>query len=328
MIGTRLIGTGSCVPDFVLSNQILEGIVDTSDAWIQKRTGIRERRLAKGKATWEIALQAAQRALADAAVDPQDLDLIIVGTVTPDSFTPSVACMVQGKLGAVNAFAFDLNAACSGFVYSLDVADSYIRAGKAKTVLVICAETLHRIIDYTDRTTCVLFGDGAGAAVFQASASDTGCVRATYMRADGTLGECLKADALPVEAEPLTAARSCEPQARFLHMEGSEVFRFTAAAVPQAIEAVLQKSGCSADQIDWFVLHQANDRIIRMVVQRYGLDPAKVYVNIDRFGNTSSASIPLCLDEMRRNGQLQAGQRVVLCGFGGGLTYGAVLLDI
>lgn len=328
MIGTRLIGTGSCVPDFVLSNQILEGLVDTSDAWIQKRTGIRERRIAKGQATWEIALQAAQRALADAAVDPQELDLILVGTVTPDTFTPSVACMVQGKLGAVNAFAFDLNAACSGFVYSVDVADSYIRAGKAKTVLVICAETLHRIIDYTDRTTCVLFGDGAGAAVFQADASDAGGVHATYMRADGTLGECLKAEALPVEAEPLSTARGVDPQARFLHMEGSEVFRFTAAAVPQAIEAVLQKSGCSADQVDWFVLHQANDRIIRMVVQRYGLDPAKVYVNIDRFGNTSSASIPLCLDEMRRSGRLQAGQRVVLCGFGGGLTYGAVLLDI
>lgn len=325
-IGTILIGTGSCVPDCKLTNEMLEGMVDTNDAWIVKRTGIRERRIAQGKATWEIALEAAQQALADAALDPAALDLILVGTVTPDFYTPSVACMVQGKLGAKQAFAFDLNAACSGFVYCTDVADSFIRAGKAKNVLVICAETLSRIIDYRDRTTCVLFGDGAAAAVYQASDAEPG-ILATYMRADGTLGECLKAGALPVE-DPFAADRSYSSDYRFLHMSGNEVFRFTAAAVPEAIEAVLTQAVLPAQEIDWFVLHQANERILRMITTRYGLNPDKVYMNMDRFGNTSSASIPLCLDEMKRNGLLQKGQRIVLCGFGGGLTYGAALIQI
>lgn len=326
-IGTILIGTGSAVPDFTLTNQMLESMVDTSDEWIVKRTGIRERRIAKGKATWEIALEAAQNALADAGLDPLALDLIITGTVTPDFFTPSVACMVQGKLGAKNAFAFDLNAACSGFVYAADVADSFIRSGKAKNVLVVCAETLSRIINYQDRSTCVIFGDGAGAAVFQASDTEPG-ILARYMRADGTLGECLKARALPAETDPFAAERLAPSELRFLEMSGSEVFRFTAAAVPEAIETVLREGGCTAGDVDWFVLHQANERILRMIVTRYGLDPRKVYMNIERFGNTSSASIPLCLAEMRKNGLLRKGQRIVLCGFGGGLTYGAILIQI
>ncbi|HJF51735.1 beta-ketoacyl-ACP synthase III [Butyricicoccus pullicaecorum] len=324
-IGTRLIGTGSYMPDLKLTNEMLESMVDTNDEWIVKRTGIRERRIAQNTATWELALEAGRRALEDAALDASELDLIIVGTATPDFFTPSVSCMVQGKLGASKAMAFDLSAACSGFVYSVDVADSFIRAGKAKNVLVICAETLSRIIDYTDRSTCVIFGDGAAAAVFQASEQEG--VLTTYMRANGTLGECLKAQCLPVE-DPLAQGPRAVCDHRFLKMAGSDVFRFTASAVPEAIDAVLHQANMTADQIDWFVLHQANVRILQMVTTRYGLDPKKVYVNIDRYGNTSGVSVALCLDEMRKNGQLKAGQHIVISGFGGGLTYGAALIRI
>ena len=324
-IGTRLIGTGSYMPDLKLTNEMLESMVDTNDEWIVKRTGIRERRIAQNTATWELALEAGRRALEDAALDASELDLIIVGTATPDFFTPSVSCMVQGKLGASKAMAFDLSAACSGFVYSVDVADSFIRAGKAKNVLVICAETLSRIIDYTDRSTCVIFGDGAAAAVFQASEQEG--VLTTYMRANGTLGECLKAQCLPVE-DPLAQGPRAVCDHRFLKMAGSDVFRFTASAVPEAIDAVLHQANMTADQIDWFVLHQANVRILQMVTTRYGLDPKKVYVNIDRYGNTSGVSVALCLDEMRKNGQLKAGQHIVSSGFGGGLTYGAALIRI
>lgn len=324
-IGTRLIGTGSYMPDLKLTNEMLESMVDTNDEWIVKRTGIRERRIAQNTATWELALEAGRRALEDAALDASELDLIIVGTATPDFFTPSVSCMVQGKLGASKAMAFDLSAACSGFVYSVDVADSFIRAGKAKNVLVICAETLSRIIDYTDRSTCVIFGDGAAAAVFQASEQEG--VLTTYMRANGTLGECLKAQCLPVE-DPLAQGPRAVCDHRFLKMAGSDVFRFTASAVPEAIDAVLHQANMTADQIDWFVLHQANVRILQMVSTRYGLDPKKVYVNIDRYGNTSGVSVALCLDEMRKNGQLKAGQHIVISGFGGGLTYGAALIRI
>lgn len=324
-IGTRLIGTGSYMPDLKLTNEMLESMVDTNDEWIVKRTGIRERRIAQNTATWELALEAGRRALEDAALDASELDLIIVGTATPDFFTPSVSCMVQGKLGASKAMAFDLSAACSGFVYSVDVADSFIRAGKAKNVLVICAETLSRIIDYTDRSTCVIFGDGAAAAVFQASEQEG--VLTTYMRANGTLGECLKAQCLPVE-DPLAQGPRAVCDHRFLKMAGSDVFRFTASAVPEAIDAVLHQANMTADQIDWFVLHQANVRILQMVTTRYGLDPKKVYVNIDRYGNTSGVSVALCLDEMRKNGQLKAGQHIVISGFGGGLTYGAALIRL
>ncbi len=324
-MGTKLIGTGSYLPERKLTNEMLESMVDTNNEWIQKRTGIAERRIAQNTATWELALEAGRRALADADLSAEALDLILVGTVTPDYFTPSVACMVQGKLGASHAMAFDLSAACSGFVYCLEVADSFVKAGKAKNILIICAETLSRIVDYTDRATCVIFGDGAGAAVLQAAEGEDG-ILSTYMRADGTLGECLKARALP-EEDPLAETRTAHAD-RFLQMAGSEVFRFTAAAVPEAIDTVLERAGMTADQIDWFVLHQANVRILNMITTRYGLDAEKVYVNIDHFGNTSGASVPLCLDEMKKGGQLQAGQTIVVCGFGGGLTYGAAVIRI
>ena len=315
------------MPEFRLTNSRLEELVDTSDEWIVKRTGIRERRIAMGKATWEMGLAAAQAALADAGLPGEDLDLILVSTVTPDSLTPAVSCVLQDKLGASHAAALDLNAACSGFVYASDVADSYIRAGKAKHVLVVSTERLSGITDYTDRSTCVLFGDGAGAVVYTASEEPCG-ILSTYMRAEGSLGQSLFAGALPSEPDPLTGDRTIPSNYRFLKMAGSDVFRFTATAVPESIDNALSRAGLEAGDIDWFVLHQANLRILKMVTDRYGLDPEKVYVNLDRFGNTSSASIPLCLAEMKEKGLLKPGQTIVASGFGGGLTYGAIVIKL
>ena len=302
-------------------------MVDTNDAWIVRRTGICERRIAKGEATWEMGWKAAQAALDDAGLDAGEVELILVSTVTPDSFTPTVSCTLQDKLGAKRAMAFDLSAACSGFVYASDVADSYIRAGKVRNALVVSAERLSSIVDYADRSTCVLFGDGAGAAVY--AASEDGCgILSSYMRADGSLGQALFVGALPIEENPVQRAHAAKSEDRFLKMGGSEVFRFTAEAVPDAIDGVLCRAGLTAEQIDWYVLHQANRRILHMAAARYGLDEEKVYVNIDRYGNTSSASIPLCLAEMKDKGLLKSGQNILLCGFGGGLTYGSIVMKL
>ena len=325
-IGSVLIGTGSYQPETCLTNQMLEGMVETSDEWIVQRTGIKERRIAIEKSTAEIALPAAQRALKDSGKSPEEIDLIIACTATPDSYTPSLSCVLQGKLGAKNAFAFDVIAACSGFVYAADIADSYIKCGKAKTVLVVCAEVLSRIIDYTDRSTCCIFGDGAAAAVFEAREGEEG-ILSTYMRSDGSKGEALLAKALPVE-DPFSSDREYPSSDRFLKMDGKEVYRFTAKAVPQAIDEVIKQAGVDISEVDWIVPHQANTRIIDMVIRRYGLEREKVFVNLPYYGNTSSASVPLCLDDMRRQGLLKKGQLAIFVGFGGGLTYGSILIRI
>lgn len=309
-----------------MTNEMLTHMVDTSDEWIVQRTGIKERRIAVNTTTEQLAVPAAQRALKDAAIPADEIDLIIACTATPDSYTPSLSCRVQHALGADHAAAFDLTAACSGFVYATDVADTYLRSGKAKTVLVVCAENLSRIVDYTDRTVCCIFGDGAAAVVYQWDEQQEG-IAATQLGADGSHGDALLARALPVE-NPLGTQRDRSPTDRFLRMNGKEVFRFTARAVPEAIDAVLEKSGLTAEKIDWIVPHQANLRIIDMVCRRYGLNRERVYVNLPKVGNTSSASIPICIDEMRREGLLKQGQRAIFVGFGGGLTYGSVLIRI
>ncbi len=314
------------MPELCLTNEMLTHMVDTSDEWIVQRTGIRERRLAVRTTTEELAVPAAKRALENAEIAADAIDLIIACTATPDSYTPSLSCRVQAALGARQAFAFDLTAACSGFVYATDVADTYLRSGRAKTVLVVCAENLSRLVDYTDRSVCCIFGDGAGAVVYQWDENEEG-ILTTKMGADGSRGDALVARALPVE-DPLAQDRSFPSSDRFLQMNGKEVFRFTAHAVPEVIDAVLEQSGMTAEQIDWIVPHQANLRILDMVCRRYGLDPARVYVNLPKVGNTSSASIPICLDEMRQKGLLKKGQLAILVGFGGGLTYGSVLIRI
>ena len=324
-IGSIITGTGSFLPETRLTNQMLEQMVDTSDEWIVQRTGIRERRIAVDMQAIDVALPAAQQALDNAGRKAEDIDLIIACTVTPDSFTPTLGCILQDKLGAKHAFAFDLSAACSGFVYATDVADSYLRCGKAKCVLVVCAEVLSHLIDYTDRTVCCLFGDGAGAAVYEWSDTEDG-ILSTYMRSDAKHGGALFAPAFAAE-NPLAVPRE-NKTSHYLHMDGKTVFRFTAHAVPDAIDGVLHKANMDISHVDWIVPHQANARILDMVIRRYGLPAEKVYSNLDRVGNTSSASVPICLDEMWQQGMLKRGQTVIFVGFGGGLTYGAVLIRL
>lgn len=322
-IGTILTGTGSFLPAARLTNEMLSRMVDTTDDWIVSHTGIRERRIAVNQSALDLALPAARAALESAGREPEELDLIIACTVTPDSYTPSLGCRVQAELGARNAFAFDLTAACSGFVYATDVADSFLRSGKARTVLVVCAEVLSRIVDYSDRSVCCLFGDGAGAAVYEWSDSERG-IAATYMRADGSRGDALLAKAFSPEA-PMNRTQR---ERSFLQMDGHAVFRFTARAVPDAIDGVLKRAGAGMDDVDWIIPHQANARILEMVSRRYGIPREKIFSNLETTGNTSSASVPICLDRMRRGGLLKRGQTAVLVGFGGGLTYGSVLLHV
>ena len=326
-INSQLIGTGACLPDFKLTNAMLEQMVDTSDEWIVQRTGVRERRIARNTATWELALGAAQNALEDAGITAEELDLILVSTCTPDTNTPNTAAVLQDKLGARQVGAMDINNACTGFVSATDIADSYIKAGKARTVLVVSAETLSRIVDYTDRSTCILFGDGAAAAVYRATENENLGIQSTFIAADGAGGENLRMQALPVE-DPFAEDRTVDPKARFLKMQGAAVVRFTARAVPLAIDTALKRAGITAEDIDWVVPHQANLRILEVIAKRYHVPKEKIYVNMDRFGNTSSASVPICLDEMRRNGLLHEGQTIVCTGFGGGLTYGAFVLKL
>ena len=267
IINSKLIGTGACIPDFVLTNAMLEKMVDTNDEWIVQRTGVRERRIAKNTHTWELALGAAQDALADAGITAEELDLILVSTCSPDTNTPNTASILQDKLGARQVGAFDINNACTGFVSATDIADSYIKSGKAKTVLVVSAETLSRIVDYTDRSTCILFGDGAAAAVYQATEDETVGILSTFTAADGSGAEYLHMEALPVE-DPLSGDRTVDPKARFLKMQGAPVVRFTARAVPLAIDTALKRAGVTAEEIDWVVPHQANLRILDVIARR------------------------------------------------------------
>ncbi len=325
-MGSKITGFGAYLPPETLTNSRLEGLVNTNDEWIVQRTGIRERRSARGEGTAALAAKAARRALADAGRSPGELDLIIAATVTPDCFTPSAACLVQAELGAVNAAAFDLSAACSGFVYALDTADSFIRSGKFRTVLILGAETLSRIIDYTDRSTCILFGDGAGAAVVEASEENG--VLSTYLWADGASGHVLRAQALPQDENPFGTRAPREISDRAVSMAGGEVLRFSLSEAPKAMDEALRRAGLTIADIDWVVPHQANKRIISGIIRRYHLPEDKVYMNIDRFGNTSSATIPICLAEMREHGLLASGQRLLLVGFGGGLTAASAVIAL
>lgn len=301
-------------------------MVDTSDEWIVQRTGIRERRIALGENASDLGTKAAKAALKDSGIDIGAIDLIIACTVSAECLTPSVSCTVQAAIGAMQAAAIDINAACTGFVYGLDIADAYIKSGKYRCILVVATETLSRIVDYTDRSTCILFGDGAGAVVI--TASEQPGILGTYLEADGASGQVLRARSLPEEESPFGERHAMAIGERALTMAGSEVMRFAVTAVPRAIDHVMQAAGLAAEDIDWIVPHQANLRIINNVIKRYHLDADKVYVNLDRYGNTSSASIPLCLGEMKEKGLLKEGQRAVFVGFGGGLTCGAIAIQI
>jgi len=318
-------GTGMCLPEKVLTNFDLAKMVDTSDEWIVTRTGIRERRIAAPNvATSDLAAAAASRALSEAGIPANDLDLIIVATVTPDNVFPCTACHVQRIIGASKAAAFDLSVACAGFVYGLAVADGLIRSSSPlRNILVIGAECLSRIVDYTDRTSCILFGDGAGAAIVQPK-----------LDGRGILGSCLGADGAQADLIIVPAGGSRMPASpetvqnrmHFMKLRGREVFKFAVIKMVEMIEASVKQCGLSLSDVSLIIPHQVNMRIIDAAIERLGIPAEKFFVNIDRYGNTSAASVPIALHEARASGRLRSGDVVVLVGFGGGLAWGASVL--
>jgi len=315
----RLIGTGSYLPGLPVSNDDLaaRGIA-TSDEWIVTRTGIRSRYLAEpGTTSSELGLIAAQRALEMAGIAGSELDLIIVATSTPDFIFPSTACLIQGKLGNKGAAAFDVQAVCAGFTYALGIAEKFIRSGSHKKALVIGAEVFSRILDWNDRGTCVLFGDGAGAVVLEASEKPG--ILATAMHADGSQNGILN-----VPGQICGGQVTGDP---FLRMDGQAVFKFAVRVLADIAEEVCQAAGLQTNEVDWLIPHQANIRIIEATGRKLGVDRNKVIVTVDRHGNTSAASVPLALDEAVRDGRIQRGQKVLLEGVGGGFTWGAALLE-
>ena len=313
----RVIGTGSYLPEKIVTNDDLARTVDTSDEWIRTRTGIRSRHIAaEGQLASDLALAAAQRALQSAHVAAADIDLIIVATTTPDIIFPSTACILQAKLGVAGCPAFDVQAVCSGFVYALTIADLFIRAGQAKHVLVVGTEVYSRILDWTDRGTCVLFGDGAGAVVV--TASEEPGILATKLHADGSHKEML--------CVPGSVHGGKVWGSPFVHMDGGSVFKFAVRVFEEGAKEVLQAAGLSVADVDWFIPHQANIRIMEATARKLGLPTEKLIATVDHHGNTSAASIPLALDEAVKDGRILAGQTLLLEGVGGGFTWGAVLL--
>lgn len=318
---SRIAGTGSYLPEKVLTNDDLSKIVDTSDEWIAARTGIRQRHIAaEGETTGDLAYHASVRALEAAGVQASELDLIVLGTTTPDLVFPSTACLLQHRLGADGIPAFDVNAACSGFVYALTVADKFIRSGAAKTVLVVGSETLTRMVDWSERTTCVLFGDGAGAIVLKADA-ETG-ILSTHLHADGGKKELLWN---PVGVSVGFKENEKNAGVR-INMAGSDVFKHAVKALDSVVEETLEANGLDRHDIDWLIPHQANLRIIEATAKRLDMPMERVVVTVDKHGNTSSGSVPLALDEGVRSGKIQRGQLVLLEAFGGGFTWGSALL--
>ncbi|MEZ4599093.1 MAG: beta-ketoacyl-ACP synthase III [Syntrophotaleaceae bacterium] len=321
---SRIIGTGSFLPERVLTNKDLEQILDTSDEWIVTRTGISERRIAGEKEhTSDLAAQAARRALEMAGLTAGDIDLIVVATVTGDFSWPATACMVQTLIGADRAFAFDVSAACSGFLYGLATADNFLRSGSARRALVIGAEIFSRIVDWEDRATCVLFGDAAGAVVLEQQEGDRG-ILSTHLHSDGSFWELLYQPGFgsrnPYDGKGGTA------QPPYLQMKGNEVFKVAVRSLYEVAIEALGANGMTVDDIDWFIPHQANNRIIEAAAKRLELPLEKLVVNVSRVGNTSGASIPVALDEINRNGSLNPGNIILMDAFGAGFTWGSALI--
>ena len=322
MYECRIAGTGRYVPERILSNKDLESMVDTSDEWIIQRTGIRERHIAaENESTSDLALQAAQSAMEEAGLDPLELDAVILATLTPDTYCPAGACYVQKLLGAENACSFDLSAACTGFVYGITVGSSLIRSGVHRNVLVIGAETLSRFIDYSDRNTCILFGDGAGAAVL--SRADEGSESRLvdhYLRSDGGGTDLI---IMPGGGSRQPASTdTVEGKKHFLSMQGSDVFKFATRSMQVLIETAIERNGISISDLDLVVPHQVNSRIIDTVLRKIDLPEEKIYLNLQRYGNTSAASVPMALHEAVEEGRIEKGSLVLLVAFGAGLTWG------
>ncbi len=321
----HVIGTGASVPARVLTNSDLEKMVDTEDEWIVSRTGIKRRHIASDdEASSDMATKAALNALESANVKAEQVDLIILGTVTPDRPLPSTACLVQNNIGAVNAAVMDIVAACSGFVYGLALAKAMIESEQADTILVIGAETLSKIVNWKDRNTCVLFGDGAGAAVVRVSGKPGG-ILGTYMRSNGSLWNLLTVPAggsrMPIDFN------SMQNGARYIQMAGPDVYKNAVMAMGEAASEVLSRTGVSSKEIALMIPHQANIRIIESTANRIKIPPEKVYVNIHEYGNTSAASIPIALDEAMRGGRIKPGDKVLMVAFGGGFTWGSAIVE-
>lgn len=324
-----IIGTGSYLPETVLTNFDLEKMVDTSDEWIRQRTGIVERRIAEDDiATSDLSVQAARLAIKKAQIDPLEIEMILVATVTPDTFFPSTACYVQKGIGAKNASAMDISAACAGFLYGLDLANGLIISGQYDTILVVGGEVFNKIVDWNDRNTCVLFGDGAGAAVVQSTEEPKG-ILASYIGSDGDYAADISLLGIPAGGSrmPVTS-EAIDQNLNKIQMNGREVFKLGVRLMPEAAERALQKANVSVDDVDLLIPHQANLRIIEAVGQRLGVPREKVYVNVDKYGNTSAATVIIALDEAIQDGRAKPGDLILLVTFGAGLTWGSTLLRL
>lgn len=320
MIYARITGTGGHLPDNVVTNQDLERMVDTSDEWIRERTGIRKRHIAvDGETTCDLAEQASIRAMEAAGKTAQDIDLVIVATTTPDQIFPSTACLLQQRLGIHGCAAFDIQAVCTGFVYALGVADKFVRCGSASCVLVVGAETLSRIVDWTDRSTCVLFGDGAGAVVLEAS-EEPGII-STHLHADGEYEGLLRVAGGVSKGYDLV-----QEGGAYLEMKGNEVFKMAVTTLGRIVDETLEANGLEKSDIDWLIPHQANIRIINATARKLRMSTDRVVVTVGEHGNTSAASVPLALDEAVRDGRVKRGETILMEAFGGGFTWGSVLL--
>lgn len=323
-ISAAITAVGGYVPQFVLTNQMLEDMVDTNDEWITSRTGIKERRVLKkeeGEGTSFMAIKAAQEVLQKRGLDPAELDLVIVATATPDSLVASTAAFVASEIGATNAFAYDLLAACSSFLFGMSTAASFIEAGRYKKVLLVGADKMSSIIDYTDRTTCIIFGDGAGAVLFEPNTEGLG-LKDQYLRADGNGRQFLGMEGggslMPATVESVTNKK------HFIFQDGKTVFKFAVSNMADVAERILQRNGLTGEDVAWLVPHQANKRIIDATANRMGLDHSKVMMNIQNYGNTTSATLPLLLHDYEK--QLKKGDNLVFAAFGGGFTWGSIYL--
>lgn len=322
MYFSKITATGACVPDMVITNDDMAKIVDTSDEWISSRSGIRRRHFSQGENTSDIAAKAAEMIIKKAGIDPLDIELLIVATVSADYTTPSTSCLVQSKIGAKNAVAFDVGAACSGFIFGLSIADKYIKSGIYKNAVVIGAEILSKYLDFEDRGTCVLFGDGAAGVLLQATEERTG-ILAEEIGSDGAKGMALTGGSSPAGNAFNDIERTAK---RDLYMDGRAIFDFATRNVPKSVKKLLDDAQFNADDLDFVLPHQANSRIVEIISRKLKVPMDKFYMNMDEYGNTSSASIPIALNEMTEKGLIKPGDIGVLTGFGAGLTWGSMLV--
>ena len=324
MKNAKMIGFGLYTPKNLVENERLQEFLETSDEWIRTRTGIERRYISLDENTSDLAVEASKKALSQAGLSAEDIDLIILATVTPDNFTPSTACIVQDKLGAKNAWAFDINAACTGFIYALKLGRSLIRSGEANNALIIGAETLSKALNWEDRGSCVLFGDGAGATVLTSTEEDCG-IKCVNVKSDGSKGDSLVIQGLPLNS-PFKDGR--EVSKNYINMNGREIFKFATKVMEESIVEILEKENIKIEDIAAIIPHQANLRIIDYVVKRLGIPREKFITNLQNYGNTSGASIPIALCESIDEGNLKKGDNIIMVGFGGGLTWGAALIKL